>query len=122
MNDLIKWCFWIIIILLVIWFFPKSCALDNENIKTTCIGITLPYDAISNSGEKFEWCSGYCKEDDLNKKISESDLLDEPEDSPSSISFMFKSFKSTLPFLVVIAIVIGVIAGIQSLIGKVKHN
>ena len=123
MNSLIKVGIWIIVILIVTFLFPKSCEFDNKEVKNTCIGMTLPFESESKSGELYGWCSGYCKIEVIKETPPpNSTLMDVPDDSPAAISPIFESFKKTLPILLIIAIIIAIIATFQSVIERSRVN
>jgi len=109
------WIFLIIILILFVVFFPKTCGkIDfiSEVTEFSCQGIDAPFINIKNN---YSWCYGICWE----KSIEEKQINNKIDTSQEEVLGPFAGLKKVLiekgPILLGIVFLIGILKWMGSL-------
>jgi len=116
-----SWWIWILVILLLVIIFPKTCGRTDyvsSVIKYSCTGLQAPF--FSNINDKYNWCYGICFEKTIKKESSQTNETTK-QSTPAFVSDIYKSLKGVLYPLVIILVIIGILKYISGLKGK-KSN
>jgi hypothetical protein len=114
-----KWWFWLLITVLVVFIFPKTCGSPEVNERTEhhCVGIPLFASKAIYSNKTYNWCSGVCLAVDA-PPVERNET--EEEEGPRFITGMISDVEKLILPLVGIFVLIAVIAWIGSMTKKDK--
>lgn len=113
-----SWWIWILVILLLVLVFPKTCGRTNyvsSVIDYNCKGIQAPF--FSNINDKYNWCYGICIEKTIKKEFNQTNETVKSS-APAFVSDISKPIMGILYPLAIILIAIGMLKIISSLKGK----
>jgi hypothetical protein len=105
------WVLWIIIIILFVGFFPKTCGKINSDSLTDskCIGVKAPFIKSENN-----WCYGVCIQKSIKTTNTALNLTETNPEASGLISGLMSSFSSLLKPLVIILMVMAIVKLIDS--------
>ena len=106
----IKLMLWILIIILLVVSFPKSCGDNtpevNKTVEASCIGLELPFTTKTASSKEIKWCSGFCSEKDIPKAKIESEEEKTTSSAPDFIGGFVKPLKkAVIPIILIFGII-----------------
>lgn len=110
-----SWIIWIILILLLILTFPKSCGhkIPSEFVEYTCAGFQTPFlSQIEKSENPQKWCSGICFS--KTKKMIEPNKTEE-DITKSPLGGITEPFVKIISVLILIFIVITILKWVSSI-------
>ncbi|MEK6859215.1 MAG: hypothetical protein AABX54_00220 [Nanoarchaeota archaeon] len=108
------WWLWLILILLLIAIFPKTCGKTDfisTAIEYECLGINAPF---INLNTNFSWCYGVCFEKSIADKTGSQAAIQD-NNSPAIITEFMSPLLKIFPLLIGIIILILVLQWIGPL-------
>jgi len=115
-----SWVFWIILILLLILIFPKTCGTKNnkENLDYQCKGIKLSF-LTRNSNNSYYWCSGFCTTNKKQMINSSLNLNQQNDNEPKVVKGIFQNVAKWLIPIILIFLAFFLLNWLKKLKNKV---